>query len=289
MISSFSEKIKAEILNYKREEGELKFLINSFLYTNGSFNNDKFTLKTSLKKHKKLLITLIQKFYDFKIEVSESKTIIKITINDPSFKEIFLNEIEKTKLKKTEDYKAYISGVFLGKGWVSSPSSKFYHFEIRIKKLSDSLNIQEAFDALGIKSSIFKKNNWYYTYIKKASVISDILKVMKAPESLILFEDTRIEREFISIFKKMESIEIYNIAKIEKASKTHIEAIRKLMGQKNYQFIPIKIKELLELRIENPALSLSELQIVYNKKFNYDVSKSSVNKWLQNIINISKE
>ncbi len=284
---SFAEFIKNEIIEFNWKDEQLDILFYSFLKTNGNFVDDKFTVGSSLKNHKKLFRKLFKKYYNVEPEVGELETKIKFIINDKEFKNEFFNKENSLVLDTDEKCMAFVAGAFIGKGWISRPSSRFYHMEFRVGSMAHSLNLQESIDSLGVKTTTIIKNNWFITYIKKSLSLSDLLKAMHAYQAMMIFEEERINRDFTSSYSKMESIEAYNYEKIVAVSKIQVKAINKLMKSKIWKTIKKDWTNLAELRIEKPNYSLSDLQYTFNSMYEKDVSKSTINNWLNSIVDLA--
>lgn len=288
-IISFSKFIKDEIINFQWSEKDLSILFYAFLRSNGTYRQGNYIVTTTLIKWEVFFNNLFLKNYGLEIKPIKSKTMIKYIINDPLFLEKFATNLGELVIESLSENKAYIAGTFLGKGWVSSPSSRFYHCEVRVRNLYHSLDVQEAFDGLGIKISTTKKNKWYYTYIKKSGEISKLISAVNASQAVMYFEDSRIERDFVATFKKMESIENYNLEKSFNSSEKHIKAVKKILNSNKFDALNINMKEIINLRIEEPTHSLSELQMDFNERNNTDYSKSTINNWLNKLLLISKD
>lgn len=275
-------------MNFNWDDNQLEVLFYSFLRTNGIFSGGCYILTTTLKRWEEKINEMFLKFYLLKIEPIRTKTLLKYKICDKEFIKIIIEKFGKVLIEDHEEIKAYISGLFLGKGWISSLNSKNYHFEIRVRTLDHSLDVQEVFDEIGIKTITIKKNKWFYTYIKKTMDISNSIKAMNAYKAVINFEDVRIERDFISTYKKMNTIEKVNLDKIAKTFKKHQMAIKKLNELDFFKKINSKYKKISILRLQNPYFSLSELQMKYNQIYNENISRSTINNWLNEIIKLSQ-
>ncbi len=285
---SFSEKTKDEIINYQWTDKQINILLYSFIRTNGKIEGDKLILKTTLKRHLPIFEKWFENTYDVTVKVKESKTLVHIIVEDKDFINKFTSQLGNIELEDIKNIGAYTAGAFVGKGWISNSDSKFYHFEIRIKTIDHSLDLIEAFDAVGIKTITLFKDGWYYTYIKKSLLIADALKLMNATSSLLEFEDQRIQRDFISNMTKLDSIEPYNQFKISVASQRQIKAIEKIFKTNKVLLFTEEQKQLFELRVSNPHLSLNDLSIVYLEKYQKQLSKSTVNNWLAKTEELSK-
>ena len=283
---SFTSFIRNEIINYNWTKEQLGILFFSFLKTIGTLKDDKYIFKTSLIEHEDKINKLFKEFYSLELIPSKTKNFLKYEVCNEDSIDLFLSEFESKILKNSEENKSYIAGAFLGKGWINSSNSRFYHCEFRVKDLSHSLDIQEVINGFGVKTSTTLKDNWYYTYIKRATDISTIISSFNASQALMIFEDSRIERDFVSTFRKMESIEGYNLKKIENSARKQIDIIDKIFLEGKENLLSDNQIKIAKLRIEKPKYSLLELQMEFNFRFEQDVSKSTINFWLKKIIEI---
>ncbi len=281
---SFTSFIKKEIIEYNWTKRQLEILFLSFLRTIETKKEEEYIFKTTLIKEEKKINSLFLDFFSLKITPIRTKNLLKYIINDKEFTIKFKELKSNILLKSLDENKAFISGVFLGKGWINSPKSRFYHCEFRVKNMDHSLDVQEVLDGLGIKCSTIMKNNWYYTYIKKASNISTIISLFNASQSLMIFEDSRIERDFVATFKKMESIEEHNLEKTRVSSKKQIDAIKNIYKNKRENELSEDQRNIIKIRMEYPDFSLLELQMEFNYKYKKDISKSAINSWFKKII-----
>lgn len=284
---SFSQFIKNEILEYDWTDEQLSILFFSFLRTNGTFKKSNYIFSTTQIKWEKKITEMFLKFYGLKVKPQRQKTQLKYIITDADFLERFANEIGNLIIDNEDGLKAYLAGSFVGKGWISSPETRFYHFELRVRNLSHSLDIQEAVDSLGIKTTTLQKNGWYYTYVKKSIEISNLISAFNASQSMMIFEDARISRDFIATYKKMESIENYNYQKSIENSNKQCEAIELVKGSPLENALSKREKEIMNLRLKFPNYSLSELQMEYNDKYDAEISKSTVSNWLKKICELA--
>ncbi|NQX83235.1 MAG: DNA-binding protein WhiA [Mycoplasmataceae bacterium] len=284
---SFSEFIKNEILKYDWSKKEWLILFHSFLISNGTLVKDKFSVSTTLFQWEKKFIEFFNEFWKIEVCVKRTKNLIKFEVSDKEFINKIMSKSEMPILNHIEKSKAYLAGVFIGKGWINLPSSRFYHCEMRVKNITESLDLQEVLDSLGIKSATISKKGWYLTYIKKSIDISNFIKAVNASESVMIFEDSRIERDFVATYKKMESIEKYNYEKSHKVSVKHIESINKILGTIFFESLDENKKILAKLRLEKPNYSLSELQMEFNYRNNKNFSKSTISNWLNLIVELS--
>ncbi|BDU67830.1 MAG: hypothetical protein TYPL_4830 [Candidatus Tyloplasma litorale] len=287
--NSFSNFVKNEILEYKWENKQLKVLFYSFLRANGNYSGGGYIVKSSLKEWEHFFNKMFQEFFNISPKAIKTKKLIKYEIYDPEFLIKFTKRLGNLVAKTRDDHKAYISGLFIAKGWISNPKSTSFHFEVRVRNLYHSLDIQEIFEGVGIKTLTIQKNKWYFTYIKKSTDIANVLKLMNASQSVMFFEDQRINRDFISTLKKMDSIEYHNIKKSNETSKLQIKAIKAIKKNKKFLELNEKQKWLAELRVENPSSSFSSLMIKYEEKYKLELSKSTISNWLKIMVDLANQ
>ncbi len=285
---SFAEFIKNEILKFNWEEAQLDILFYSFIKTNGVSKGKKFVVGSSLKKQGDLISKLFKKFYNVEPDLKESTTKINFIINDEGFENKFKDKWDSFKPKTVEEHKALIAGCFVGKGWISKPSSKYYHMEFRVGPKEHVKLLERSINNFEIQSKTILKNGWYVVYIKKSMALSDLLNLMEASRSMMYFEDERINRNLIASYSKMESIEPYNKAKTKAISDLQIAAIKKIKGTPTWRTLNKNIIEIAELRIEFPEYSLSDIQYIYNRDKEKEISKSTVNNWLKQIVDLAE-
>ncbi len=281
---SFAEFIKNEILEFDWNDTQLDILFYSFLKTNCVFKKKEAVLGTPLKDKVDLFKRLFKQIFDVEVEVKELETKVNLIIRDETFQSKFYEIEDNLNLANEDEVRAFIAGSFIGKGWISKPSSRFYHLEFRIGSIEHSINLQEAIDSLGLKTKTVQKGNWHITYLKKAMDLTDLLGAMNALEAMMIFEDERMNRDFTSTYFKMETIEAYNIQKTRQVSNLQIEAIDKLDKHNLLKTLKTNIYNIALIRKEYPDYSLSDLQYVFNEKYKMNVSKSCINNWLKSIL-----
>lgn len=82
---------------------------------------------------------------------------------------------------------------------------------------------------------------------------------MGANSSVLKYEDIRVFKETKNNINRKVNCETANLKKTVSASVTQIQAIEKLKEEKRFKSLPENLKEIAELRIENPDATLIEL------------------------------
>ena len=129
-----------------------------------------------------------------------------------------------------------------------------------------------------------EKQNQYSIYIKEGEQISRVLALIGANKAIMQFEEIRIQKEMRGKVNRLVNCKTANLNKTINASIEQISAIKKLKKEGKFNKLDENLKEIAELRIENPNISLIELGKLLKKP----LGKSGVNYRLKKIVEISK-
>lgn len=247
---------------------ESDYNINRFskLLTNLNINHD---INISGKT---FCVTIKTKEIDW-IEIKEDNIIIKD------------KKEETPKTKETEEYqKALIRGLFMGAGSINNPENK-YHLEMIVANKESLKQIKTILENLGIQIKTLNTKQKYSLYLKEGEEISKFLALIGANKAVMQFEDIRIQREMRGKVNRLVNCESANLNKTINASIEQIAAIKKLKEMKKFNKLDDNLKEIANLRLENPDMPLSEL----GKLLKDPVGKSGVNYRLKKIMEIANE
>ncbi|MDE6759928.1 MAG: DNA-binding protein WhiA [Lachnospiraceae bacterium] len=179
--------------------------------------------------------------------------------------------------------KAFIRGMFLATGSVNDPN-KAYHFEIVVHNREMAETVKEVINSFSLDAKVVKRKKYYIVYLKEGSMIVDILNIMEAHISLMDMENIRILKDMRNDINRRVNCETANIKKTVNAARRQIEDIEYIEKTKGLKYLNDSLRQLAELRLEEPDANLSEL----GEMLNPPVSKSGVNHRLRKISNIAK-
>lgn len=174
--------------------------------------------------------------------------------------------------------------MYLGSGSVNNPENK-YHLEVTFSNESNMELAISILEKLGIKTKKMIMKNKYYLYIKEGEEISKILALIGANKAVMKFEEIRIQREMRGKVNRLVNCKTANLNKTINASVEQIAAINKLKENGKFNKLNENLKEIAELRIENPDMSLIDL----GKLLKEPVGKSGVNYRLKKIIELAND
>lgn len=106
-----------------------------------------------------------------------------------------------------------------------------------------------------------------------------------ANKAVMKFEDIRVQRQMRGKVNRLVNCKAANLNKTLNASVEQIDAIRKLQQNGKFNKLEDNLKEIANLRLENPDMPLLEL----GKLLKNPVGKSGVNYRLKKIIEIANE
>lgn len=272
-LSNLADKtcVKAEMYGYlcSNNVSEDKSCIR--FSTESEYNINRFSKLLNNLNIIKYDINIVGKNYNIVIS-KEGSTILR-----ELYKEYELEDKENIK-------KAFIRGVFLGSGTINNPKNK-YHLEIIFRKMEFAQTSKEILKEFGIALKILNTSERYSLYTKDGEEISKFLAFIGASSSVLKFEEIRVYRDMRNNINRIVNCETANLSKTVNAAVKQIEAINKLKENGKFAKLPDTLKELAELRVENPESSLTEL----GKMLKSPIGKSGVNHRLQAILKIAEE
>ena len=290
---SFSSDIKQELNNLKNLSNKelVKYELIGYLLSGNidiDKNNLEFTTENdyNINRFSKLLsnlninhnIDVSGKIFIIIVKKKEISEIVKIENNKIYFQEEIAN------IKNQELLKAIVRGMYLGSGSVNNPENK-YHLEVTFSNESNMVLAISILEKLGIKTKKMIMKNKYYLYIKEGEEISKILALIGANKAVMKFEEIRIQREMRGKVNRLVNCKTANLNKTINASVEQIAAINKLKENGKFNKLNENLKEIAELRIENPDMSLIDL----GKLLKEPVGKSGVNYRLKKIIELAND
>lgn len=294
---SFTTEIKQEIANNKMKKCCAKAELSALIHLTSSISivNKKFNLliRTENPTTAKRIVQLLKKLYGVKTKLLVSKksnlkknNIYKIVV-DERVKEILkdLGILGKRGLSSTPNalivrnqccQQAYLSGCFLAYGTCNSPKTNNYHFEISVGEKQLAEFIKKLFSKQNIEFKISKRRNRYIVYIKKSDRIEDALKLIGSNDSLISFVNNRVMRDYKTNLIRIDNCDMANIAKSLKTAEDQVNKFKKIKKANMQDRLNGKLREVYDLRMNNPESSLLELCREFENKYGLSISKSGI-------------
>lgn len=193
-------------------------------------------------------------------------------------------DLKNLDLSNKDISKAFVRGTFLGGGSITEPSTR-YHLEIRLENNECREKLVEVIRRFSIKVKLLERKYSYSIYIKDGEEISKFLALIGANSSVLKYEDIRVLKETRNNVNRKVNCETANLNKTINAAVEQIQAIEKIKAKKKFNSLTANLREIANLRIENPDATLEEL----GKMLSEPIGKSGVNHRLKKIMEIAKE
>ena len=182
---------------------------------------------------------------------------------------------------------AFLKGAFLTCGTINDPN-KNYHLEFVVPylNLSRDLNLFiNDYEELNVVPKSIIRNSNYVIYFKDSESIEDMLTCMGAFNSSLEIMGVKMYKDVRNNVNRKLNFENANLDKTISAASKQTDAILHIKNTVGLSYLSEDLREVAELRIENPDMSLREL----GNSLTNPISRSGVNHRLQKLCDIAKE
>ena len=173
--------------------------------------------------------------------------------------------------------RAYLRGVFLSSGSINDPKTSKYHLELLVNSLEYAEFISKLLNDNDLNSKVISREKKYMVYIKEAEKISDFLRIIKAYNGVMYYEDIRIYRDHKNMTNRLNNCEQANMDKIFFTASNQIMDIEKLREYDMLDMVDEKLKMVIDYRIKYPEASLADLSTIISEETGNNISKSGLN------------
>jgi DNA-binding protein WhiA len=170
----------------------------------------------------------------------------------------FRSGIDPTLVKRDCCAISYLRGAFLGGGFVADPHGDF-HFELTAETEQLAEDLVALMGRFEIPARVAKRRGTFAVYLKGAEPIVTFLALVGAHRALLRTEDVRVVKSMRNDVNRLVNAEIANQAKTAEAAVGQLHAIEVLAENPGFENLPPALRELAELRLANPEVSLREL------------------------------
>jgi DNA-binding protein WhiA len=299
---TFSGKIKEEVSKLDIEKIEAISELSGIFCTNADIKLYSIKVQTENLNAANRIFKIVKDVYNVTSNITVRKNynfkkneiyIIEIKKNVPEIiKDIGLigetgfviDEIPKEEIVADENLKsAFIRGCFLISGSVNDPKTSRYHLEIISNNVKHAEFLRDLINSFNLNSKVLRRKKGYMVYIKESEKISDFLKMIKAYNGVMYFEDIRIYREKVNMNNRINNCEQANVEKSLASSNKQIADINYIKEKDAYELLDDKVRLVAEYRVKYPDSSLIELSEIISVETNNKITKSCVNHRLRKI------
>ena len=289
---SFTSTVKDEVSRLESSKLECISELSAIIRVGGQINNN-ITITIENNSVARRTFKLIKNIYNITPKITvRGKKIGKgytyiLTINNKN-KEILedLSIIDNNKylsipkeyiISDEEGLRAYLRGVFITCGSVNDPKTSRYHLEFILDSKEYATFISNLLNTYDLNSKIIKREKNYTVYIKEAEKISDLLRIIKAFNAVMYFEDIRIYRDHKNMTNRLNNCEQANTDKIFLTAAKQVKDIEKLYELDMVDLLDDKLKVVIDYRMKYQESSLQELADIISLETGEKISKSGLN------------
>lgn len=295
---SFSSQVKDELIKIEQENACCKkSLLYGMALFSKSFSFCSVVFQSKSEEIAELFASLLAELCSVKAKLSASPSgklftvSVRKSVNAARIMSYFGHEKGETSLKINfsnficdDCQKAFIRGAFLACGAVSSPE-KDYHLEFSVPYMNLSKSLMTALRETELSPKLTNRKGYNIIYFKDSEEIEDCLYIMGAGKSMFDMMNVKIVKEIRNSANRRANCETANIEKTVTAASPQLTAILKIQDKQGLDSLPDGLRQMAEVRLENPLASLGELAEMLDPP----ISKSGVNHRLSRLVKIAKE
>lgn len=292
---SYTTDIKEEISKNNASKSEMIAELSGYIRNNGHQTQNGFQLTTENPLICERIEKQIETLYEVKIkkEIKDNlnfskKDLLALTLEEK--KDFILEDIgyqdkQGEYLEKppqyivgaNEEIRAYLRGVFLASGSINDPRTSRYHMELLIEESGEAVFVQKLLNLFELNVKILTRDKGYMLYIKEADKISDFLKIIKANNAVLYFENQRIYRNQKNQANRLNNCEQANMDKVVATATAQLDDIAIIEDNLGISLLDDKTQQALEYRKKYPEASLKELSEIISLETGTSITKSGLN------------
>jgi cell division protein WhiA len=173
---------------------------------------------------------------------------------------------------------AYLRGALLGAGSLSGPRSP--HLELRAASVEGAEFLAGLAKAEGVRLAVADRGRHAVAYAKGAEAIADVLAAAGASDAVLVFEERAVLGATRSAANRLANADHANLVRTSRAAHEQLRALRRL----DLDELPPKLREIADLRLRHPTLSLRELAL----RCDPPATKSAAHRRLQRLVRLAR-
>ncbi len=298
---SFSFETKRELSSVPlADDKESYALCYGLMLFSKQFTYDEIVFTTENKYINECLKTVLTKLYcpmieslqSLKLRNSKNQLITTRLINSEDCNRIYESfgyskgdvtlRLNRANITDEKELSAFLRGAFMSCGSVSNPE-KNYHLEFKVpyrNLANDLLTLLCEVEPCALKPKSVTRQGHFIVYFKDSEQIADFLTYIGATNSAMEIMGAKALKQVRNITVRKVNSELHNLKKTVDASAKQTNAILKLMKSDKYKTLSPELKEMAQLRLDNPDMSLRDLGELTSDK----ISRSGVNHRLKKLM-----
>ena len=172
----------------------------------------------------------------------------------------------------TNSIGTFLGGVFLTCGSITDPQ-KEYHMEFSTPTEVLCNDLCDLLLSVGVHPSKVQRRYGWSAYLKMNEEIGDLLTFIGAQRCTLELINVQVDKEVKNRINRQNNCDMANIDKVISAAERQCRDIETIIAHDGMQELTPELRELAELRMENPHLSLSDLSEMLSEP----IGRSGVN------------
>jgi cell division protein WhiA len=177
---------------------------------------------------------------------------------------------------------AYLRGALLAAGSVSAPPSP--HLEVRSESRAGAEAIAAAATSEGAELRVAERGDHALAYAKGIDRIAGVLAAAGANDAALALQEQAVVGATKARANRLANADHANLVRTGRAAHAQLEAVRRLERARRFGELSPQLREIAQLRLKYPALSLREL----GAKCSPPSSKASAHRRLRALIRIAQ-
>jgi DNA-binding protein WhiA len=179
---------------------------------------------------------------------------------------------------------AFLRGLFLGCGSISAPGAPV-HAEFTVEDGDLAGQVQRFLARLELPFSLTARERNMACYTKRGQTAADLLAVLGAHDSCLRWEEHAVLGTVRESANRLANCDAANARRAAFAGARQAALLSDLMETAAWRDLPAQLREVAELRVEYPYLSLTELAELADPP----LSRSALNHRLRRLVALAGE
>lgn len=214
--------------------------------------------------------------------------IYPLPVGDKDLSEMLRNSMTEASIDNVGSTmplrRAALRGAFLSCGTLSDPQ-KAYQVEFTTRSRASADMITLYLHAENIEPSRIQRSGRQILYFKEGGAVADFLALIGAHNSLLRFENVRIDKDLRNSVNRIVNCDTANAKRQADACARQIHLIEELLAGDSTGRIPSELYEAGRVRIENPGMSIRDIGLLMTPP----IGKSGMNHRLKKLEELADE
>ena len=177
---------------------------------------------------------------------------------------------------------AYLRGALLAAGSVSPPPTP--HLEVRSESRAGAETVVAAAAVEGAELRVGERGEQSVAYAKGIDRIAGVLAAAGASDAALALQERAVVGSTRARANRLANADHANLVRSGRAAHAQLQAVRRLQRGRRLEEVDPRLREIAELRLKHPALSLREL----GAKCKPPVTKAAAHRRLQLLLRLAR-